>query len=99
MAFFDLRVRHRGGAHPASAPNPRAILYMSYVREWFRDAVNFGGKQSASWDALPSHTLRKLLARADGRLYVQLLEERLGAMGVDPQELASSVHRASRHIT
>jgi hypothetical protein len=88
VAFMDLRLTHRGGAH--DGPRPRAVLYMSYVREWFRDTVNFGGKQSRAWDDLPSHRLRKLLARIDARGYVHLLEDRLRAAGIDPAELASA---------
>ena len=54
------------------------------------DTVNFGGKQSRAWDSLPSHRLRKLLARVDARGYIQLLEEKLRASGVDPTDLASA---------
>jgi ectoine hydroxylase-related dioxygenase (phytanoyl-CoA dioxygenase family) len=88
VAFFDIRLRHRGGGNPA--PRPRPILYMSFVKEWFRDAVNFRGSQSAQWDSLPSHRLRKLLARVDGASYVRVLEDALRDRGVDPKALASS---------
>lgn len=85
--FMDLRLRHRGGGHEGSSP--RAVLYMSYVREWFRDAVNFRGTQSRGWDALQSARVRKLLGRVDTRDYIKRLEERLVESGMDPAELAS----------
>ena len=61
------------------------------VRDWFHDTVNFNGKQSRNWDGLPSHRMRKLLARVDSRAYIQLLEETLRSKGVDPSQLASSI--------
>ena len=87
--FFDLRVRHRGGPHRGEAP--RAVLYLGYVREWFCDAVNFHGKQSAAWDELPTQQTRKLLSRIDARSYVQQLEQRLRELGVDVSALQAKL--------
>ena len=89
-AFFDLRLRHRGGALPADTPRPRPVLYVSFVKEWFRDTLNFRGTQSRAWDELPSHRLRKLLTRIDARGYVAGLERALRDRGVDPSDLASA---------
>ena len=43
VLFFDIRLLHRGGANRGVLPRP--LLYMSYVKEWFRDGVNFRGRQ------------------------------------------------------
>lgn len=87
LALFDLRLRHRGRANLASAARP--VLYMSYVRDWFRDATNFKDRQTRAWDSLPAAS-RRVLARLDGRSYVRQLEEALEKRGVDLRTLASS---------
>ena len=74
------------------------MLYSSYVRSWFRDAVNFPESRSRAWDALPSQRLRKLFSRVDARAYVRLLEERLRAHGTDPRELASALPYRERDL-
>lgn len=81
VVLFDLRITHRGG--PNHSESPRSVLYTSYVREWFRDAVNFKSLQSAWWDGLRSERLQKLFARVDGRDYTQQLERLLKEKGTD----------------
>ena len=81
VVLFDLRITHRGG--PNHSESPRSVLYTSYVREWFRDAVNFKSLQSAWWDGLRSERLQKLFARVDGRDYTQHLERLLKEKGID----------------
>eukprot|EP01047_Picozoa_sp_COSAG01_P081557 COSAG01_NODE_16303_length_1248_cov_1.859878_2_plen_146_part_00 len=61
VVLFDLRVRHRGAAN--ASPDPRPLLYISYVHEWFQDRVNFASAQSADFDSLPSDAARKLFSR------------------------------------
>ena len=51
LLFFDLRTRHRGAAN--GSPLSRTIIYASFVRDWFVDAVNFKEPHSAAFDALP----------------------------------------------
>ena len=87
VVLFDLRTRHRGRSNRGT--QPRAILYMSYVQNWFKDPQNFKQKQTREWDALPSKRQRALFSRVDSRRYVELLERELQARGVDLAELAS----------
>ncbi len=81
VLLFDLRTTHRGG--PNESELPRSVLYTSYVREWFRDAVNFKPPQSVWWDGLRSERLQKLFARVDGRDYTLKLEKLLAQKGID----------------
>ena len=81
VVLFDLRMTHRGG--PNESESARSVMYTSYVREWFRDAVNFMSPQSAWWGTLRSERLQKLFARVDGRQYTQQLEKLLEQKGVD----------------
>ena len=90
VILFDLRTRHRGGANTGGAARP--ILYMSYVRDWFRDTFNFRPLPSREWDSLPSHRSRKLLTRIAERTYVRRLEEVVRESGKDPRDLASDLH-------
>ena len=92
VVLFDMRLRHRGGANTLESGS-RALLYMSYCKGWFRDAVNFRQRQGRSWDALPSAQMRSLLSRLDSRAYVSALESALRRHGVDvEQELVSAAH-------
>ena len=70
--------------------------YASFVRDWFRDAINFRDPQSAAFDALPSHRHRKLLARLDARAYVAALE-RAAAEGAVPAS-AGRYHPSDLHL-
>ncbi|CAK0850265.1 unnamed protein product [Prorocentrum cordatum] len=88
--LFDLRLRHRGRGN--GAEEGRAVLYTSYVQDWFRDGVNFRDRQTRAWDDMPEVT-RRLFARLDGREYVRALEDALAARGVDVADLTS----VSRH--
>jgi ectoine hydroxylase-related dioxygenase (phytanoyl-CoA dioxygenase family) len=84
--LFDLRTTHRGG--PNASPSPRAVMYSSYVLEWFRDAVNFTPRQSAQWGRMRPSRTRKLFSRVDAREYTKTLERLLAERGVDIAELA-----------
>ncbi|CAK8996412.1 unnamed protein product [Durusdinium trenchii] len=77
LALFDLGLRHRGAAN--SGDSSRTILYMSYVHEWFRDAINFPEPQSSAWHSW-TPTTKRLLSRLDSRRYLQELETRLGVV-------------------
>merc|ERR1712046_188949 len=67
VILFDLRLKHFGGANPSKVDRP--LLYISYVREWFRDGVNFKGWNSGAWARLPTKRLKKLLKRVDERAF------------------------------
>ena len=76
LALFDLGLRHRGRGnfHDIS----RTILYMSYVHEWFRDAINFPEPQSDVWKSW-SPVKKRLLSRLDSRGHLRDLETKVAA--------------------
>ena len=63
-------------------------MYISFVREWYRDGVNFHGSNSRRFDGYGKHQM-KLLNRVDSREYIQTLERRAADAGVDVKGLAS----------
>ncbi|KAA0164826.1 hypothetical protein FNF27_07754 [Cafeteria roenbergensis] len=85
VVLFDFRIFHRGG--PNTSDRRRALLYSTYLREWYTDRVNFHQQLSASFDAL-SPARRKLFSRLDHRNYVSGLQQRLAAAGGDLKESA-----------
>lgn len=95
VILFDIRLRHRGRANHANASRP--VLYISYVKDWFRDSVNFKEKQTEKWSALPKAT-RRLFARLDSREYIRVLEEALEQRGVSVHQLASAVEYKQAHL-
>ena len=76
LALFDLGLRHRGRANLDE--KSRTILYMSYVHEWFRDAINFPEPQSRDWHSW-TPMRKRLLSRLDSRHYLQDLESKVGS--------------------
>ena len=71
--IFDVRIRHRGGANRSARVRP--ILYLAFAQAWFRDDVNFKGRQTASWwRDFSSTAARKLFMRLDQARYVERLE-------------------------
>lgn len=82
LALFDLGLRHRGRGnfHDFS----RTILYMSYVHEWFRDAINFPEPQSDVWKSW-SPLKKRLLSRLDSRGHLRDLETKVAAAGASSQ--------------
>ena len=89
VVLFDLRCRHRGRRNRSG--RARTLLYLSYVKRWFRDATNFKMRHTRAWDSLPSERHRALFSRVDERQYVALLEQELSARGVDVAALASTL--------
>ncbi|CAD7960753.1 unnamed protein product [Amoebophrya sp. A120] len=75
VTFMDLRLHHRALANRNKENLPRPILYISYVRDWFKDSVNFKELHSGLFDELGSNVLRKLLMRVETRNYVQSLRD------------------------
>lgn len=80
---FDLRLRHRGGRN--RSPDPRPLLYISYVHEWFTDSLNFSPEHSRNFDGL-SVAAKKLYSRLDHREHVLSLGDAARAMGLDVAE-------------
>eukprot|EP00931_Biecheleriopsis_adriatica_P046691 TRINITY_DN26835_c0_g1_i1.p1 TRINITY_DN26835_c0_g1~~TRINITY_DN26835_c0_g1_i1.p1 ORF type:complete len:548 (-),score=115.84 TRINITY_DN26835_c0_g1_i1:10-1653(-) len=95
LLLFDLRVYHRGAAN--SSPGPRSILYMSYVKDWFLDRLNFQNRQSVVFDSLPHKPqapLQKLLRRVDANSYLEELQAFAAAHG-GPQASSNKKLRES----
>ena len=90
MVLFDLRMKHRGGAN--ESPNDRALLYISYVRDWWQDKINFKMSQTAGWDQHNTTRARKLFQRLDAAAWTSQLEALLTERGVDLDALRST-HR------
>jgi hypothetical protein len=88
--LFDLRVRHR--CTPSTSDKIRPIIYMSYVHAWYRDDVNFKGRQTKDWDKeFASTAARKLFMRADQQRYIDRLEEIAEAHGASTKDLQTSI--------
>ena len=90
VVLFDLRTKHRGGAN--ESPNDRAILYISYVLDWWQDAINFKTPQTVGWDRHNTTRARKLFRRLDAAAWTSQLEAMLAERGVDLDGLRSTFH-------
>jgi ectoine hydroxylase-related dioxygenase (phytanoyl-CoA dioxygenase family) len=66
VVLFDMRINHRGGAN--RSPKDRALLYISYVNEWWRDAINFNTPQTAGWDRHNTTRAQAVPAARRGRV-------------------------------
>ena len=63
-------------------------MYMSVVREWWRDGVNFHGSSSRRFDGYDARR-KRLLNRVDSREYIGTLEKAAADAGVDVGALKS----------
>ena len=90
VVLFDMRIEHRGGAN--RSPKDRALLYISYVSEWWRDGINFNTPQTVGWDRHNTTRARKLFRRLDAAAWASQLETLLAARGVDLDALRSTFH-------
>ena len=63
IMVMDIRTLHHGTANHAD--QPRTLLYVQYIQDFFVDRGNFPDKQTRAWDELPSTAMRKLLSRID----------------------------------
>lgn len=86
--LMDLRVMHRGTANRSDGN--RALLYISYVRDWWMDRINFRDLQTKWFDQLGTRTERKLFSRLDSRRYAMKLEEMVVQLGGDLESVKSS---------
>jgi ectoine hydroxylase-related dioxygenase (phytanoyl-CoA dioxygenase family) len=84
--LFDMRLKHAGGENRSDVQRP--VLYITYVRPWYKDYVNFHNRQTRRFDGFPPH-YKRATTRLDSEAYVRELERRLREMGVDPLELQS----------
>jgi len=50
-------------------------MYLTWVREWWIDRVNFNAQHTADFDKLSSAQMRKLLSRIDSKLYYEKLND------------------------
>jgi len=76
---FDYRTLHRALAHQDEQPRP--VLYFTYCKPWFSDALNFGG--------LPSLSERDNIQV----YYREHPHQRLG----DPSQVEALLNRSGRH--
>jgi ectoine hydroxylase-related dioxygenase (phytanoyl-CoA dioxygenase family) len=96
VVLFDVRIRHRGTANRSR--KRRSIMYIGYMRGWYKDIVNFKDKHTAAW-AKEEQTHRKLFARLDSGLYTKKLEEMLEARGVDLKDVQSRLNYKQVELT
>mmetsp|Transcript_38847 Transcript_38847/g.91420 ORF Transcript_38847/g.91420 Transcript_38847/m.91420 type:complete len:506 (-) Transcript_38847:41-1558(-) len=87
IVLFNLRMRHCGGGNRGTEPRP--ILYMSYVQDWFRDATNFRSMQSQAWDKMTDAS-KKLFGRLDAQDFLQQLYSKAQACDEGVAAMASS---------
>ena len=85
VILFDLRLRHRGGKNRSGDPRP--LLYISYVLEWWQDRMNFASAQSLEFDKLPTEMM-KLHSRLDHREHVRRVTQLAHDAGLDIRESA-----------
>ena len=96
VVLFDVRIRHRGTANRSA--RRRSILYIGYMRGWYKDIVNFKDKHTAQW-ATQEQTQRKLFSRLDSGLYTKKLEQMLEARGVDLKDVQSRLNFKQVELT
>ena len=89
VVIFDVRLRHRGTANRSN--QRRSILYLGYMRGWYRDIVNFKDKHTKEW-AERDQTHRKLFSRLDSQMYTKKLEEMLSDRGVNLATVQSTLN-------
>jgi uncharacterized protein YcbX len=77
--LFDFRVGHRGGAnsHPTRI---RPQIYMTYLQDWYYDAVNFHAVHSSQFDGKQPYA-RKLMTRIDSNRFRRTLSNLHSAYG------------------
>ncbi|CAD7939880.1 unnamed protein product [Amoebophrya sp. A120] len=66
LLCFDYRILHRALAHNVSTQRP--VLYWTFVRPWFTDALNFGGLPSLTDQAAVSGTRATVSAEDEVQL-------------------------------
>ncbi len=71
--LFDFRISHRGGQNRHQR-SERPQIYMTFLKEWYYDAVNFHSIHSREFDGLPPF-LRKLNTRLDTRKFAKRLHD------------------------
>jgi hypothetical protein len=92
--LFDIRLLHRGGRNKSR--KRRAILYTSYVKHWWVDAVNFQFTQTAALDEVNAD-VQSLLRRIDSNQYTLNLEAKLAEFGVDVRGMQGTYTNPGRH--
>jgi len=74
VVLMDLRLMHRGTPNLSALNQARSILYMSFVKRWYQDPLNFKRSQSIGFDQLKDRALKSLFTRIDSRTYIKHLE-------------------------
>jgi len=73
VILFDYRMLHRGG--PNNSDEPRSVMYLSWVREWWVDRINYNAQPTRVLDNLTGPKVRKLLSRIDSKHYYEKLDD------------------------
>ena len=73
VILFDFRVSHRGGRNQHRT-RERPQIYMTFLKDWYYDAVNFHSMHSRDFDDLPPY-LRKISTRLDASHFSRQLHE------------------------
>jgi ectoine hydroxylase-related dioxygenase (phytanoyl-CoA dioxygenase family) len=94
VILFDNRLVHRGRRNKST--QSRAIVYMSYLLDWFKDSVNFRDANTKEWGALKSGRVKKLTSRLDSHHYIKVLEDKLEALGVNLSEVRNAESKVKK---
>jgi len=81
VILFDYQIMHRGG--PNNSNEPRPIMYLTWVREWWMDRVNFNTQHTEAFDILSDPEMRKILSRVDAKHYHEKLDDAVLENGID----------------
>ena len=80
IILFDIRLYHRGGVNKTDTN--RDIMYISYLKKWYSDRVNFQEKNSKNFEKIKDED-KNLLSRIDTNNYTKLLEKILIDNNID----------------
>jgi len=81
VILYDYYLMHRGG--PNKSNEQRPLMYLSWVRDWWIDSVNFNAQHTRGFDNLDGSTMRKLLTRIDSEHYYEKLDDAILENNID----------------
>jgi len=81
VILYDYYMMHRGG--PNSSNEKRPLMYLSWVREWWIDSVNFNAQHTRGFDDLDGPKMRKILSRIDSKYYYEKLDDAILENNID----------------
>jgi len=81
VILYDYYMMHRGG--PNNSNEKRPLMYLSWVREWWIDSVNFNAQHTRGFDDLDGPKMRKILSRIDSKYYYEKLDDAILENNID----------------